>query len=205
MHESIDRIRKLAAAYIREEKLDEEQLQMKKHLADCDECYREFCMEFAMLKALSDYGLIGTDMDLELERGGDMAERIILQISKAKDTLARSSIVMSLKGVFQQEALWTFFNMGALAPSRGKGKAEVYRSRISEKSKICYEDGKITVFLAAEDFDGKNLGLLVQDGGRSEQFGFQFDEEEDLYVAETDFGSYGKDATVNIIAIDEHE
>ena len=86
MHISEEDLRNLSEAYVKEERLNDRQLELKKHMADCDRCYEIFCAQYVLQKQLSAHGLLPPESEKRVVFALKAAAGIYEMIQQKKET-----------------------------------------------------------------------------------------------------------------------
>lgn len=186
MHLLENNIQELAYAYVRGEELTDRQAGYKRHMADCDSCYRRFLLEEALQNALLSSGLIQDEVIQEILCGEDYASgKILFRMEKAADGFRM--LVEKIKG--RADSLWDFYPAPQMAFSRGD-KAErgaaIYENASSEYSMIQIDEQGLLIRLDEEDYQGDRLSLKVVRGDGDSIMPFTYNEEEgsfDVFVS----------------------
>lgn len=183
MHLSENDIEELAVAYNTNVLLTEEQVRLKRHMADCDICFHKFLTEKTLQETLLGAGLISQEvLEEALHSANEVKEKVLLTIEKAADGWKM------LVGEIQDKlaAMWKFYPAPQLAVSRGTedtSSALIYENGSSEYSMIQIDENGLLIRLDAEDYDGRSLVLKVIKGSDVNIVKFCYNEEEDCYDA----------------------
>lgn len=184
MHLSENDIEELAYAYNANVLLTEEQVRLKRHMADCDICFHKFLTEKTLQETLLGAGLISQEtLEEALHPANEVKEKVLLTIEKAADGWNM------LVGEIQDKlaAMWKFYPAPQLAVSRGTedtSSAVIYENGSSEYSMIQIDEDGLLIRLDAEDYDGSSLVLKVIKGNDDvDVVKFYYNEEEDCYDA----------------------
>lgn len=184
MHLSENNIQELAYAYVKRTRLSEKQVGLKRHMADCDNCFHKFLVERELQIALLGSGLVSDDAMEEILNGQkeQASEKILFRMKKAAEGLK-----MLIEDVKEKAgSLWDFSPVPQLAFSRGgveEKDTEIYANPISEYSMIKVTEEGILVRLDEEDYQGETLALQVTRDGKTERISFVYNEEKETYDA----------------------
>ena len=160
MHISENQLNELAGAYVKEQILNDRQLGIKRHMAECDGCYERFCVRYALLKSLCDVKLFPPETLEETS-----IKQVFLKIKAVKEA------VHIVKNTISPD--WDFIKMPQLSAARGENRdmAEVFENASSEYSYIKCEKDRITIQLDGDVFPAERLKLYVRSGEQELQIG----------------------------------
>lgn len=175
MHITDAQLQDLAKSYIKEELLNDRQIALKRHMAECDSCYERFCTEYIVIKQLWEQGLVPPEV---LE--DKASEKIFLTLRSA------GKLLELLRDKTEEVAdSWSFLSVAQLAFARGSNdgqKQAVYKSRTSSASQIYQTQNEIVIQLDDEAFAVENLAVRYECNGKSEVKRFVYDETTECYV-----------------------
>lgn len=191
MHLTMEQIRKLADCYVNNQVLDDTRLASKKHMADCEECYKTFCTEYLLVRKLKETGILPEEFAKEsiIEE----IQKVFLQIKKAGEYLN-----------IQSEGRWSFMYMPQMAAARGnsnKENSKIYVNKLSEYSSIRQEEGKIIIQLDGDVFSIERLRVRVVTDEDVVMQNFHYDEEVECYCVVIDEGLLSEDAVIEIVEV----
>lgn len=200
MHMKTEQLRNLAVCYLDEQPLTDPQVQLKYHMAECDDCYEKFFTELIMLKALSDNGLMEPGLE---KRDDKLEEKSFIKIRSVKDKLE----VLCTTASRQLEELWNFIYMPLPVYQRGVNeniKELAYISQISEYSCIKKENGLITIQLDGEYYSTAKLAVKYIAGGAPVYKEFAYDEGSECYIVSIE-ESVLENGVIEIVEISEKQ
>lgn len=183
MHLTDRNVQELAYAYNTNVLLSDEQVEWKRHMADCDSCFGKFLTEKTLQETLLQAGLINRDMLQEaMHPVNEVKEKVLLTIEKAADGWKM------LAGEIQDKlaAMWNFYPAPQFAMSRGTQESSpvaIYENGSSEYSMIQIDENGLLIRLDAEDYDGGNLMLKVTKDSSVNMVKFLYNEDEECYDA----------------------
>lgn len=191
MHISDEKMDDLVNAYILKIILNDAQLEVKRHMADCDYCYERFCKKYVIKNVLCNNRLYNVekkriDFLLSIKKSIDSFERITVQ--KAEECI--------------EDLRWNFkLNM---QPALRSGNETIeYISNISENTKIIYDEDIIKIILDPEFFGAEEYKIQIIDVRNGECLKqidrFEFDEDMELFYLEINCREYPESIVINII------
>lgn len=184
MHITSEQLQNLAHSYVKNERLNDEQLQLKRHMAQCDSCYEKFCTEFTVLKSLFDIGFI-TEEALKMQENleTELHEETKSEMFLLKLEIVDNAINFIHTTVDSISDAWNFFRLPQLAASRGETKKQViYQSPLSEYSCIRQEDEKLIIQLEEEHYPVEQLQVKYVAEGAVSYKEFEYDEKIDCHI-----------------------
>ncbi len=208
MHVTIDELRELADFYRKEKLLDDKQLAVKKHMADCDMCYSIFCAEYLLQKELTENSLIPEISYIQNEEGtADIKkEKFFIQITKKKD-----GIKIAAHPDFTQNMLWNFFLLPQTFAARSvqslnisektageDAVVEQYNNINSKYTHITYDGIKTVIQLDGDIYPIENLQLKILDGAKTEQYDFQYNKETECWQAVVEHHLYSDKLVIEV-------
>lgn len=194
MHISENQLNELAGAYVKEQILNDRQLGIKRHMAECDGCYERFCVRYALLKSLCDVKLFPPETLEETS-----IKQVFLKIKAVKEA------VHIVKNTISPD--WDFIKMPQLSAARGENRdmAEVFENASSEYSYIKCEKDRITIQLDGDVFPAERLKLYVRSGEQELQYDFSYNTETECYQAIFDRGILGEEGVIEIAGTENGE
>lgn len=123
MHISEEDLRNLSEAYVKEERLNDRQLELKKHMADCDRCYEIFCAQYVLQKQLSAHGLLPPESEKRVVFALKAAAGIYEMIQQKKETFHSN---------------WEFVRLPMPAASRSGGIKNADRNIYQQKGRVFF-------------------------------------------------------------------
>lgn len=192
MHAGMEELRNLASAYVCEDLLDEKQLAVKRHMAECDECYRIFCTEYYMMYELTKAGLISQE-SLALSKPW---ESYLVKIQWIKDKM---DIILGKDT--EENYFGDFFQVPQFAMARGAEMEEKdqYQNEKSEYTRIIYQGNKLRIQVDGDEFPVEKMCVWLRDGEISEKYSFVYDEETECYGVILDMSRYSPEAVITIV------
>lgn len=193
MHISDEQLDRLADAYVKERLLDDRQMKIKKHMAQCDRCYERFCIRYSLLKSLKELKL------LPAEAADGKIPKLCLVIRQIGAVI---SVVAEKKEELPE--YWDFFRMPALAASRG-GKTgeeiEIYKNRFSEYSCVKFTEKQVTIQLDGDVFPAGRLKARVCFNGKEEEYDFLYDRDTECYQVVLEREVLSENGTIEVFEV----
>ena len=210
MHTTIEELQDLADQYITGGLLNDSQLAVKQHMAECDECYQRFCLEYMIRKELCETCLISRENlseqfmvkrsveDVQQKEQESLRKgiryQVILEICRKNGHLT-----MIVQREFAENSIWNFVQMPNFVMTRGEHEGERYESIGSAESHICYRDGRMIIQLDQEEYPVKNMVVRVSKGEIEELHQFEYDEDTELHRVILEGKDCSEDSVIEII------
>ena len=194
MHVSTEQLHKLAQAYVEEKLLNKEQVQIKRHMAECDSCYEIFCAEYLILHQLYKIGMLPLE-----EMKAAPCEKVLLKIQTIKDKLN------VLKETMQPD--WNFIKMPQLAAARGEERKteEIFENCHSEYSFIKGGKEHVIIQLDGDVFPVHKLKVRICSNGNEMQYDFLYNTETECYQVILDRKNLSEESVIEIIEVENEK
>ncbi len=187
MHISEEDLRNLSEAYVKEERLNDRQLELKKHMADCDRCYEIFCAQYVLQKQLSAHGLLPPESEKRVVFALKAAAGIYEMIQQKKETFHSN---------------WEFVRLPMPAASRSGGKkmqTETFISRKGEYSFIECSQTQVVIQFDAEEFSAGAFVVRVQTDHGEKTYDFVYHADKDCYQVILNTEEFHGETVIEII------
>lgn len=194
MHMAMKELRELAGCCLQGEMLSPAQVQKKRHMGECDSCYKRFCTEYLILLAFQQIGLYPFQ-----ESRAAVSMMSLLTIRLIENHLTVSCAQKIVDG-----CSWEFIHMPCIASARGGEKpldSDCYVNLISEHSYIKREDGSVRIQLDGDVFPVEQLKVCVTTGQVKELYEFEYDPALECYKVVLDEAGLSEQSVIEIVEV----
>lgn len=178
-HLTQKQINEMAYYVLNKEIFTDELVEAKKHMAECESCYEEFCVAVVAAYDLLEKGIIEKKTLLYSE--AEQAESCKNTYLKIKCMAGELQIVLSNAIENAVGKLWRFMPVQQLSMARGtnENSEQIFVNSVSEYSSIKLAGNILTVRLDDEYYEDGAYEVVLIVGNREKVFSFTHNELEE--------------------------